>query len=86
MTKRAEAKYKIDRRMGENIWVGPQPGQQARIRTRPARPAAQGKATDFGTQLKAKQKIKGYYATSPSASSTSNLRRGDAMRATRAPT
>ena len=30
MTKRAEAKYKIDRRMGENIWGRPsQPLQQA---------------------------------------------------------
>jgi small subunit ribosomal protein S4 len=25
MTKRAQAKYKIDRRMGENIWGRPQP-------------------------------------------------------------
>ena len=29
MTKRAQAKYKIDRRMGENIWGAPQPLQQA---------------------------------------------------------
>ena len=42
MTKRAEAKYKIDRRMGENIWGGPEPVQQARIWARPARPAPQG--------------------------------------------
>ena len=62
MTKRAEAKYKIDRRMGENIWGRPRspfnkreygPGQHGQRR--------KGKATDFGVQLKAKQKIKGYY-------------------------
>ena len=62
MTKRAEAKYKIDRRMGENIWGRPSspfnkreygPGQHGQRR--------KGKATDFGTQLKAKQKVKGYY-------------------------
>src|ERR1700685_4382673 len=62
MTKRAEAKYKIDRRMGENIWGRPKspynkreygPGQHGQRR--------KGKATDFGTQLKAKQKVKGYY-------------------------
>ena len=62
MTKRTEAKYKIDRRMGENIWGRPRspfnrreygPGQHGQRR--------KGKATDFGTQLKAKQKVKGYY-------------------------
>src|ERR1700740_1040757 len=62
MTKRAQAKYKIDRRMGENIWGRPRspfnkreygPGQHGQRR--------KGKATDFGTQLKAKQKLKGYY-------------------------
>ena len=62
MTKRANAKYKIDRRMGENIWGRPKspynkreygPGQHGQRR--------KGKATDFGTQLKAKQKLKGYY-------------------------
>jgi small subunit ribosomal protein S4 len=62
MTKRANAKYKIDRRMGENIWGRPRspfnkreygPGQHGQRR--------KGKATDFGTQLKAKQKLKGYY-------------------------
>ena len=62
MTKRAEAKYKIDRRMGENIWGRPKspvnkreygPGQHGQRR--------KGKLSDFGTQLKAKQKLKGYY-------------------------
>ena len=62
MTKRAESKYKIDRRMGENIWGRPKspvnrrqygPGQHGQRR--------KGKVSDFGTQLKAKQKLKGYY-------------------------
>ena len=62
MTKRGEAKYKIDRRMGQNIWGRPKspfnrreygPGQHGQRR--------KGKLSDFGTQLKAKQKLKGYY-------------------------
>ena len=63
MTKRTSAKYKIDRRMGENIWGRPKspvnkreygPGQHGQRR--------KGKMSDFGIQLKAKQKLKGYYA------------------------
>jgi small subunit ribosomal protein S4 len=63
MTKRANAKYKIDRRMGENIWGRPKspvnkreygPGQHGQRR--------KSKMSNFGTQLKAKQKLKGYYA------------------------
>ena len=62
MTKRIEAKYKIDRRMGENIWGRPKspvnrreygPGQHGQRR--------KGKLSDFGLQLRAKQKLKGYY-------------------------
>ncbi len=62
MTKRVTAKHKIDRRMGENIWGRPKsplnkreygPGQHGQRR--------RGKTSDFGTQLKAKQKLKGYY-------------------------
>src|ERR1700738_4226361 len=62
MTKRAEAKYKIDRRRGQNIWGRPKspvnrreygPGQHGQRR--------KGKLSDFGTQLRAKQKLKGYY-------------------------
>ena len=62
MTKRAESKYKIDRRMGQNIWGRAKspvnkreygPGQHGQRR--------KGKPSDFGTQLKAKQKLKGYY-------------------------
>ena len=62
MSKRIQAKYKIDRRMGENIWGRPKspvnrreygPGQHGQRR--------KGKLSDFGTQLRAKQKLKGYY-------------------------
>lgn len=62
MTKRAEAKYKIDRRMGQNIWGRPKspvnkreygPGQHGQRR--------KSKVSDFGLQLRAKQKLKGYY-------------------------
>ena len=63
MTKRSESKYKIDRRMGQNIWGRPKspvnkreygPGQHGQRR--------KGKLSDFGVQLRAKQKLKGYYA------------------------
>lgn len=63
MSKRQSAKYKIDRRMGENIWGRPKspinqraygPGQHGQRR--------KSKVSDFGLQLRAKQKLKGYYA------------------------
>jgi small subunit ribosomal protein S4 len=63
MSKRQSAKHKIDRRMGENIWGRPKspvnkreygPGQHGQRR--------KGKMSDYGIQLKAKQKLKGYYA------------------------
>jgi small subunit ribosomal protein S4 len=62
VTKRTAAKYKLDRRMGENIWGRPKspvnrreygPGQHGQRR--------KGKLSDFGLQLRAKQKLKGYY-------------------------
>lgn len=62
MSKRIQAKYKIDRRMGENIWGRAKspvnnreygPGQHGQRR--------KGKLSDFGIQLRAKQKLKGYY-------------------------
>ena len=62
MTKRTSAKHKIDRRMGENIWGRPKspvnrreygPGQHGQRR--------KAKLSDFGLQLRAKQKLKGYY-------------------------
>jgi small subunit ribosomal protein S4 len=62
MSKRHSAKYKLDRRMGENIWGRPKspinqrsygPGQHGQRR--------KSKVSDFGLQLRAKQKLKGYY-------------------------
>jgi small subunit ribosomal protein S4 len=61
MTKRAESKHKIDRRLGVNLWGRPKsplnkreyrPGQHGQRRTKP---------TDYGVQLMAKQKLRGYY-------------------------
>lgn len=61
MSKRIEAKHKIDRRLGVNLWGRPKspfnrretgPGQHGARRKKP---------TDFGTQLRAKQQLKGYY-------------------------
>ena len=62
MSKRTSAKYKLDRRMGENVFGRPKspvnrreygPGQHGQRR--------KGKVSDFGIQLRAKQKLKGYY-------------------------
>ncbi len=62
MTKRTTSKYKLDRRMGQNIWGRPKspvnrreygPGQHGQRR--------KSKLSDYGVQLKAKQKLKGYY-------------------------
>jgi small subunit ribosomal protein S4 len=62
MTKRAAAKYKIDRRLSENLWGRPKSPFNTR-QTPPGQHGARrkGKLSDFGTQLKAKQKLKGYY-------------------------
>ena len=62
MTNRHQAKYKIDRRMGQNVWGRPKspvnkreygPGQHGQRR--------KSKLSDYGVQLKAKQKLRGYY-------------------------
>jgi len=62
MTKRIRAKHKLDRRVGENVWGRPKspinkreygPGMHGQRR--------RGKTSDFGLQLMAKQKLKGYY-------------------------
>jgi small subunit ribosomal protein S4 len=61
MTNRISSKYKIDRRFGVNLWGRPKspinsraygPGQHGQNRSKPK---------DFGIQLAAKQKLKGYY-------------------------
>ena len=63
MSKRIQAKHKLDRRVGENVWGRPKspinkrdygPGMHGQRR--------KGKTSDFGLQLMAKQKLKGYYA------------------------
>jgi small subunit ribosomal protein S4 len=62
MSKRQNSKYKLDRRVGENLWGRPKspvnkrsygPGQHGQRRAK--------KLSDYGTQLQAKQKLKGYY-------------------------
>jgi small subunit ribosomal protein S4 len=62
MTKRIRAKHKIDRRLGQNIWGRP----KSPINKRETRPGQHGerrssKLSDYGQQLRAKQKLKGYY-------------------------
>ena len=83
MSKRISAKYKIDRRLGENIWGRPKsplnaraygPGQHGQRR--------KGKLSDYGLQLRAKQKLKGYYASITEKSfrklyDEANRRKGD---------
>ena len=62
MTKRINAKHKVDRRLKVNLWGRPKspfntrnypPGQHGQGR--------KGKPTDYGIQLHAKQKLKSYY-------------------------
>jgi len=61
MTKRLESKFKIDRRLKQNLWGRAKspinkreygPGQHGQRRRKP---------TDYGVQLTAKQRLKGYY-------------------------
>ena len=61
MTKRLSSKHKVDRRLKVNLWGRPKspfnsrnypPGQHGKSK--------RGKASDYGTQLEAKQKIKYY--------------------------
>ena len=64
MTKRISAKHKLDRRMGENIWGRP----KSPVNKREYGPGQHGqrrgtKLSDFGVQLRAKQKLKGYYGS-----------------------
>lgn len=61
MTKRIRAKHKIDRRLGENLWG--RPGSPFNMRAYgPGIHGKRGKKlSPFGEQLRAKQKLKGYY-------------------------
>ncbi len=63
MSKRLNSKHKIDRRLGCNLWGRPKspynkreygPGQHGQRRRKPS---------DYGIQLMAKQKLKGYYGS-----------------------
>jgi len=87
MSKRATAKFKIDRRMGENIWGRGKspvnkrsygPGQHGQRRARSCR--------NYGTQLQAKQKLKGYYGNITERSSANTTPRLRAAPATPART
>ena len=62
MTKRKNAKHKIDRRLGCNLWGRPRSPFNKR-NTKPGQHGAnvKGKQSDYGTQLFAKQKLKFYY-------------------------
>ena len=62
MTKRRKSKHKVDRRLKVNLWGRPKspfnsrnypPGQHGKSK--------RGNASDYGTQLEAKQKMKFYY-------------------------
>lgn len=61
MTKRLQAKHKIDRRLGVNLWGRP----KSPLNNRDYRPGQHGqrrkKPSDFGVQLMAKQRLRGYY-------------------------
>ena len=63
MTKRITAKYKIDRRLGCNLWGRPKSPFNQR-NSRPGQHGAMGKRrklSDYGNQLFAKQKLRFYY-------------------------
>ena len=63
MSKRKTSKYKIDRRLGVNLWGRP----KSPFNKRPYGPGQHGqrrkKISDYGLQLAAKQKLKGYYGS-----------------------
>ena len=76
MTKRQQAKYKIDRRMGQNIWGRPKspvnkreygPGQHGQRR--------KGKVSDFGTSSAPSRSSRAITAISPRSSSTASTTR-----------
>ena len=64
MSKRIAAKHKIDRRLGVNLWGR----AKSPLNKREYAPGMHGatrrkKPTDYGTQLFAKQQLKGYYGS-----------------------
>ena len=84
MTKRTNARYKINRSLGINLWGRP----KSPINRRAARPgqhgAAQKKLTEYALQLRAKQRIRFYYANLTERQFSSvykkaSLRKGDTI-------
>ncbi len=61
--KRVQAKHKLDRRIGANIWGRPKSPFNTRQTAPGMHGARRGKPTDYGLQLFAKQKLKGYYGS-----------------------
>lgn len=61
MTKRLNAKHKIDRRLGVNLWGRPKSPYNKSPKGPGQHGATRGKMSDFGIQLRAKQRLKGYY-------------------------
>lgn len=61
MTKRIESKYKINRRLGVNLWGRAKSPVNKRDTPPGQHNARRPKPTDYGIQLFAKQKLKGYY-------------------------
>ncbi len=60
--KRPNSKHKIDRRLGCNLWGRPKSPYNTRQTGPGMHGANRGKPSDYGIQLRAKQKLKGYYA------------------------
>ncbi len=61
MTKRLESKYKICRRLGVNLWGRPKSPTNRREYGPGLHGQRRRKTSNFGIQLKAKQKLRGYY-------------------------
>lgn len=59
--KRPKSKHKIDRRLGCNLWGRPKSPYNIRQTGPGMHGARRGRPTDYGTQLMAKQQLKGYY-------------------------
>lgn len=59
--KRLKSKHKIDRRLGCNLWGRPKSPHNTRQTGPGMHGARRSKPTDYGIQLMAKQKLKGYY-------------------------
>lgn len=59
--KRPQSKYKIDRRLGCNLWGRPKSPYNTRQTGPGMHGANRAKPTDYGIQLSAKQKLKGFY-------------------------